>query len=144
MTEKAIASLMSDTAWHKAVHKLSRRYTRLIEEQEEYAQEALLRVADRCEDGDSLDVLCDEARRAIQAAYRRRKRRVDMANGHCVNGYIEGSTQRRIAVKDLGNSRYLAIKPIKISPWYFDPEWVEYGLRRDSIKPIEYHLIIVG
>jgi hypothetical protein len=141
MTERVIASLMSDPAWHKAVQKLSRRYTRLIEEQEEYAQEALLRVADRCADVDSFDTLRAEAKRAIEAAYRRRKRHVDKSNSHNVNGYSIGV---KVKVRDLGHSRYLTIKAIKLSPWYFAPEWLEYGLRKDSIRPTEYQLIIVG
>jgi len=143
MTERKIAALMSDPSWHKAVQKLSRRYTRLIEEQEEYAQEALLRVADRCADEASFDILRAEAKRAIEAAYRRRKRHVDKSNSRNVNGYIEGCKQR-LKVRDLGHARYLTIKPIKISPWYFAPEWLEYGMRRESIRPIEYQLIIVG
>jgi hypothetical protein len=143
MTERVIASLMSDPAWHKAVQKLSRRYTRLIEEQEEYAQEALLRVADRCADVDSFDILRAEAKRAIEAAYRRRKRHVDKLCAQNVNGYVEGCKQK-LKVRDLGHERYLTIKAIKLSPWYFAPEWLEYGLRKDSIRPTEYQLIIVG
>ncbi|MGV0982809.1 MAG: hypothetical protein ACOYB0_10660 [Polynucleobacter sp.] len=144
MTERRIAALMSDTSWNKTVQKLSRRYTRIIEEQEEYSQEALLRVADRCKDNDEWSIILDEARRAIKAAYDRKRYHVRKHNASNPNGYIEGTCKKRIAVKDLGHARYLTVKPLKITPWYYAPEWVEYGLRKDSIRPIEYQLIIVG
>jgi hypothetical protein len=139
MTERVIASLMSDPVWHKAVQKMARRYSRLVEDRDEYEQDALLRVARKCEDSDTLDMLKEEARKAIQASYRAKKRRVDKTNRVIVNGCYE-----RDKKKDLGHGRQLLIKPFLIDLWYFAPEWLEYGLRKDSIRPTEYQLIIVG
>jgi hypothetical protein len=143
MTERRISALMSDPVWNKSVQKLARRYTRLIEEQEEYTQEALLRVADKCCDCDNNEIIKKEASLAISAAYQRKRYHVMKMKGDNHNGTIEGCKQK-LKVRDLGHERYLTIKAIKLSPWYFAPEWLEYGLRKDSIRPTEYQLIIVG
>lgn len=81
MTGAEIATLMQNSELKRAIHKIARRYSKRIEDIEEYIQDAWLRIA-ACEEGDK-DHYCKEALRAIRNAYERKR-------------YVVGKKKRKI------------------------------------------------
>jgi predicted ATPase len=141
MNGQRIAELMADKDVMEYARRCARRYARQDEDREEYVQDAFIRLSkEKILDDEPIYAILDEIRRGIHAAYERKR----YVQRQYLHGYSERLSKKKIKVKDLGHARYLTIKAIKLSPWYFAPEWLEYGLRKDSIRPTEYQLIIVG
>lgn len=143
MTGERLVELMQDKHMCRAVYKAARRYTKCPEDIEEYMDDAWMRIADCHEDkADAYYEL--QAKRAIRAAYQRRYR-VYAEKPRNVNGISERPISKRIPrdALPLGGGRYLKYKPEKLSQWYYDGEWREYGLDRDSVQVRTFYEVVV-
>lgn len=123
MTGTRIAEIMRDPEITKFLHKVARRYSSLIEDQEEYIQEGWLRIARVCEDNSSDQFIRDEGRKAIDAARKRRDYHVEKKRGRNLHR-IYRDTRKSV---DLGRGRYLIRKPEVLDPWYYFEEPAEIG-----------------
>jgi hypothetical protein len=140
MTERHIAALMAEPEWNRMVMKIARRYASSIEDQEQYAQDALLRVAAKCSDTTCHDELKVEAARAIDAAYRR-KRYVEKKRRDNLHSISRWALEKRCI--DLGRGRLLDPVPEKMESWYYWPEWAELGLNPTCMQIKDFYRIIL-
>ena len=109
MTGSKLAELMIDTNMMRMVAKAARRMSRRVEDQEEYIQDAWVRIA-KCPDDSSIEHLENEARRGIKAAQMRRlrekwgyhKKPPENVAGNSIGGPIN-----RLKYIELGRGRYL-------------------------------------
>jgi len=146
MTGSKLAELMIDTDMMRMIAKAARRYTKIVEDQEEYIQDIWIRLAE-CPDDSSMDHLEVQAQRAVKAAYYRKWR----ANVHAkktpnVYGISEDhiSNYKRSDLMPLGRNRYLVLTPEKPGCWYYHNEWEEYGLPKDGIQVRSFYKIVVS
>lgn len=144
MTGERLAQLMMDPRMKRIVARAARRYTKCIEDQEEYIDDAWVRIS-KCHDDASDEHLEREARRAVNAARMRRayvqKKPVENLHGiseDCIKKY------KRSDLMPLGRGRYLVLKPEKLSGWYYHKEWEDYGLPEDGIQVRTYYEIVVS
>lgn len=147
MTGEELVALMQDKTMRRAVHKAARRYTKCPEDIEEYMDDAWMRIAE-CHADKTSEYYEAEAKRAVKASQMRRLR--ERWGDHkkpsdIVVGISESPKSKRIprnALK-LGRGRYLQYKPEKLSQWYYDGEWREYGLHKDGMQVRTFYEIVV-
>jgi hypothetical protein len=141
MTGERLAALMIDKRLNAALAKVARRYSKDIQDQEEYIQDAWIRIAEQ-QDDMSLEYYENQGRLSIKAAYyRKRYGNVQKKTSDNLYG-ISDRTIPRDAIP-LGRGRYLCPKPEKLSSWYYDKEWEEYGLDK-NYQVVSYYEIIVS
>ena len=145
MTGDELVKLMRDPAMKRAVYKAARRYTKNIENIEEYMDDAWMRIAD-CDIGKTVEYYTIESRRAVRAAYdRKRYWSVGKNKAENPNGISESPIPKRVPknAAPLGRGRYLVMKPEKLSQWYYDGEWKDYGLSKDGMQVVTFYEIVV-
>ena len=146
MTGQRLAQLMMDPHMKRVVARAARRYTRCVEDQEEYIGDIWVRIAG-CEDDISIEALESQARRAVKAANERRryanvqKKMVQNLDGISVD---HPSNYRRRDLLPLGRGRYLVRTPEKLSSWYYHGEWEEYGLPKDGMQVRTFYKIVMS
>ena len=144
MTGEQIARLMVDPALKRALAKSARRYSKCVEDQEEYIADAWCRISEQPGDM-SITTYAEHGARAMMASYQRgRYARVEKKSGQNLNGI----GRRAITAKPrdaiyLGERRYLNRKPTRLSAWYYEGEWLEYGLTHDDLRSFSVHEIVV-
>ena len=145
MTGEELVSLMQDRSMSRAVYKAARRYTKCPEDIEEYMDDAWMRIAEAEANRDP-EYYQRQAQRATHASWKRKYRAgVDKKATPNVHGISESPMQEkppRNAI-NLGRGRYLKIKPEKLSQWYYDGEWKDYGLDRDGVQVTTFYEIVV-
>lgn len=141
MTGEELVALMRDRSMSRAVYKAARRYTKNPEDIEEYMDDAWMRIAE-CHADKTHDYYTRQARRAVHASYMQ-KWRVHTEKAQNVNGISDSPKSRPRNALDLGRGRYLKYKPEKLSQWYYDGEWREYGLDKDSVQVRTFYEIVV-
>ena len=139
MTGARIAEIMRDPEITKFLHKVARRYTSLIEDQEEYIQEGWLRIARTCEDDTPIQIIKEMGSRGINATYQTRRLRVIKNRGQNYNSIYKDDRKTRA----LGRGRYLVRKPEKLDPWYFHDEPGELGLDYYDFVAFYYYQILI-
>jgi hypothetical protein len=145
MTGQRIAELMRDPHMKRAMARLARRYTRCVEDQEEYIADGWILIAG-CQDEDSIEALEGEAYRGMKAAYDRRWRAsVRAVSGASANGISvdHASNYKRSDLIPLGRDRYIVRTPEKLSGWYYHGEWEEYGLPKDGMQVRTFYKIVL-
>ena len=141
MTGSELAELMKDKALKHAIAKHARRYSRIVENQEDYIQGAWLRIS-REENGLSLSDYSYVAAKSIQAQYRsnRRAEGLDVYKKQPLD--VHGNSKRE--VRDprkyvaIERGRWIVRQPETLDEWYYDGEWrdwvyffvIENGKRR--------------
>lgn len=138
MTERRIVEMIHNAELTSFLFKSARRWTKNQDDQEEYVQDARLRIARDCEDCDGLELLKNVGRKCIEAAYRKRYRDDDKKGMRNVIGLYKGKC---IA---LGRGRYLSIKAERLSPWYYIGEWGEICLGRDDVPTFPFNEIFIS
>jgi hypothetical protein len=145
MTGAELAALMLHPPVRRVVVRAARRHSKSIEDQEEYIQDAWMRIAEH-PDGMEASYYGLVAYRAINAAYKRRARMVvDTAPPPNVHGISSRTIHKRIPrdAVPLGRGRFLVRRPEKLSSWYYDGEWKEYGLEKGDVTVRTFYEIIV-
>ena len=117
----------------------ARRYSKNTETQEEYIQDAWLRIANE-RGGLSIDHYEEEGRKAIKAAYYRGRYRVQKNKAE--NLYSKGEGVPKTAIP-LVRGRWLDTKPEKLDPWYYDGEWLDLGLDKNHYATQRFYRIIL-
>lgn len=136
-----IAKLMMDSELKAALAKHARRYSSNVEDQEEFIDDAWIRIAEKRE-GMTMEYYEDEGRKAIQAAYMRNHYRVYINSTENVNGISERPAQIPKNAIPLGNGRYLCPEPEKLDSWYYEGEWLDYGLEKDCTVRRFYRIAV--
>ena len=95
MTGEELARLMVNRVLKATIAQHARRYSKDVENQEEFIQDAWFRIS-KHPGGQSVEYYGEQGRKAIEAEYRRRYRRVDTRRLKNVNGI---STTGKEAVK---------------------------------------------
>lgn len=145
MTGEELVALMRNKAMSRAVYKAARRYTKNPEDIEEYMDDAWMRIAE-CHAGLTHEYYVTQARLGVKASYDRQWY-VRKKNTEIPNGISESPKSKRIPrnALALGRGRYLKYKPEKLSQWYYDGEWKEYGLHKDGVQVRTfYEIVVVG
>ena len=145
MTGEQLVGLMRDNHMRRIVHRAARRYTKCPEDIEEYMDDAWMRIAD-CHPDKSAEYYERQARMAIRAAYQRKRYwSVKEIPDKNLNGISESPTPNVVPKNaiPLGRGRYLKYKPEKLSQWYYDGEWEEYGLDKNSVQVRSFYEIVV-
>lgn len=142
MEGAAIAELMLNGDLRKTIHRIAKRYTRNREDQEEFAQDAWLRIAG-CTGDKTYDFYCEEARRAINAARMRKAYSVQKKNGKNLHGYSEGVKEIPKDAKELYRNKYIGSKPVKLSEFLYDEECEQYGLTKSDLRYFSFYEIYV-
>jgi len=145
MTGERLAQLMIDPHMKAIVHKAARRYTKCPEDQEEYMQDAWMRIAG-CDDDKSDEYLETQGKLAIKASYyRKRYSNVQKEIPQNLYGISVRTVPKRVPrdALALGRGRYLLRKPEKLSSWYYDGEWKDYGLDKDGVQVRTFYQIVV-
>lgn len=126
----------------RAVHKAARRYTKNTEDIEEYMDDAWMRIAE-CHADKTSEYYEREMHRAVRASYQRRYR-VYADRAENVNGISESPKSNSIPrnALPLGRGRYLKYKPEKLSSWYYDGEWRDYGLQKEGVQVRTFYEIV--
>ena len=125
MTGKYLAELMNDSKLKQAISKHARRYSSRVETQEEYIQDAWLRIS-RQQEGMGLEFYSDEARRAINASRERVRVQKKSAKNLHGNSIREVRDPRKWV--DLGRGRYLSRQHETLDSWYYPGEWDDWVL----------------
>ena len=144
MTGEQLVQLMQDPDLCECIHRIARRFSKCIEDQEEYIDDAWLRIAEKPQDK-TQEYYEHEAFRAIDAAYhRKRYANVEKKNPENLNGISENRVKKlpKDAIHLHGN-KYLNPTPEKLSHWYYDKEWEEYGIEKDGYQVRTFYEIIV-
>ena len=143
MTGEQLVGLMRDKHMRRIVHRAARRYTKCPEDIEEYMDDAWMRIAE-CHADKTPEYYANHARRAVHASYMQRWR-VHAEKAQNVNGISESPTPNVVPKNaiPLGRGRYLKYKPEKLSQWYYDGEWKEYGLDKDAVQVRSFYEIVV-
>jgi len=127
VTGPRITELMADKEIVAYAYRCARRYAKISEDRQEFVQDAFLRLRkDRFSDETPIFSILDEIRRGVHAAYERRRREKSVQN-RFLHGYIDDEE-----TVELGRGRRLAKKAIRLSPWYYDKEWLEYNARNEN------------
>jgi len=142
MTGEEIAVLMTRECMRQELSKHARRYTRRIEDQEEYIQDAWIRIA-TLGGGMTNEYYGEQGRKAIVASYWRRRRSVSINASQYANGISKETIFIPENAIDLGRGRYLLREAEKLSRWYYEGEWTEYGLEKSDCSPTRFYRIIV-
>ena len=146
MTGQRLAELMMDPHIKRVVARAARRYTKCVEDQEEYIGDAWIRIAG-CEDDASVESIEHAARRGVKNAYDRRRymsvRKIEAVNPNCIS-VDHPSNYRRRDLLPLGRGRYLVRTPEKLSSWYYHGEWEEYGLPKDGMQVMTFYKIVMS
>ena len=139
MTGQSLAELMRDDGLKAALAKHARRYSRNVETQEEYIQDAWERIANE-RGGLSVDHYEEEGRKAIKATYDRSRYHVRKKTTQNPNSKGEGIPKTAIP---LVRGRWLDTKPEKLDPWYYDGEWLDLGLDKNHYATQRFYRIIL-
>lgn len=144
MTGEELARLMVNDAMKAALAKHARRYSKRVEDQEEYIQDAWLRISGLHGDK-TFEYYEEEGRRAILASWQRARRsRVYTEKAQNVYGYSEGHSKKPPHDSiQIDHNKYLKRKPERLSAWYYSGEWDEYGYAKEEIARSEWFQIIV-
>jgi len=144
MTGEKLAQLMMNQQMKRMVASTARRYTKCVDDQEEYIQDAWVRISG-CSDDSSVEYLEKQAKKAARAGYQRRYR-VYMKPVQNVNGISVDhvSNYKRSDLHPLGRGRYLVLTPEKLDSWYYHNEWEEYGLPKDGMQVRSIYKIVLG
>ena len=126
MTGKYLAELMNNSKLKHAISKHARRYSSRVEDQEEYIQDAWLRISKQ-EEGIGLDLYSDEARRAMNAA-RMKKERNSVHKKTPKNVHGNGIREIRDPRKyvELERGKYIVRQVEVLDSWYYDGEWNDW------------------
>ena len=147
MTGERLAQLMTDPTMRRAVAKAARRMTKCVEDQEEYIQDAWVRISG-CQDDSSVDHLGKQARNAVYASCMRKRYAlgVKKKTGQNLNGISRDllSNYKRSDLQPLGRGRYLVLTPEKLDSWYYHKEREEYGLTESGVQVRSYYKIVVS
>jgi len=148
MTGERLAKLMMDSYMKEEIAKIARRYTSDIQDQEEYIQDAWLRIAESGDDRTN-DFYLQEALRAIRNHYQRKRYSLNVVKitPSNSNGISEGMYKKQVPknARHLYGNKYLITTPQKLSSWYYEGEWDEYGIDKDSMRVFSfYEIVIVG
>ena len=129
MTGRYLAELMNDSKLKQAISKHARRYSSRVETQEEYIQDAWLRISKQ-QEGLPIDAYSQEAGRAIVAAYMRSRYDSDVKKKSPKNLNGNGIREVRDPRKwvDLGRGRYLSRQHETLDSWYYPGEWDDWVL----------------
>lgn len=149
MTGEELARLMVNDAMKAALAKHARRYSKRVEDQEEYIQDAWLRISGLHGDK-TFEYYEEQGRKAIKVSYelKRRKRwrewSVQQKSAEMLHGYSEGHSQKPPHDSiQIDHNKYLKRKPERLSAWYYSGEWDEYGYAEEEIARSEWFQIIV-
>ena len=144
MTGSKLAELMIDTNMKRMVSNAARRRTKCPDDQEEYIQDAWVRISG-CPDDSSAEYLEKQAKRAVFAAYQRRRRGYIKQAANVTGISVDHvSNYKRSDLEPLGRGRYLVLTPEKLDSWYYHNEWEEYGLTKDGIQVRSFYKIVVS
>ena len=125
MTGTELTILMKNGKLKHAICKHARRYSSLIEDQEEYIQEAWFRIAQQ-DNGLGLEFYEKEALRAIRNTYERYRYSVGKKKPQNPNGNsIEGKRDSRKYL-DIGRGKYINKKYETLDGWYYREEWRDW------------------
>ena len=129
MTGQYLAGLMNDSKLKQAISKHARRYSSRVETQEEYIQDAWLRISKQ-QEGLAVSEYSNEARKAIYASYLRAWREADVFKKGVKNENGNGIREVRDPRKwvDLGRGRYLSRQHETLDSWYYPGEWDDWVL----------------
>lgn len=141
MTMEEFMSVHHDPEVDRLVWRAARRFTKCPEDQEEYVNDAWMRICE-APAGKRAEFYGNVAQKAIRAAYMR-KRYVPASVKKNLNGISEDVKIPRSGLKLLGRDRYLVLKPEKLSSWYYHGEWAEYGLPKDGYQVRTFYKIVV-
>lgn len=132
MTGAELAGLMNNKSLNHAISKHARRYSSLVEDQEEYIQEAWLRISKQ-ESGKEISFYENESRKATHALWKKVYRsRVDIKSGGNVHGNsIRGKWNPKKYIS-LGRGRYLKKERETLIGWYYHEEWLDLLYFRDG------------
>lgn len=134
-----LIELMRDPKYVHEARRAARRHSSSAEDQDEFISDAWLRLS-KCECGKTSEYYLSQIRKAIHASWKRSYReRVD-TNVHGISESPKSIPRDAIA---LGRGRYLKYKPEKLSSWYYDGEWAEYGLQKDGVQVRTFYEIVV-
>ena len=126
MTGKYLAELMNNSKLKHAISKHARRYSSRVEDQEEYIQDAWLRISKQ-EEGCSIDHYAEAGRKSIISAYWR-KRRNDVSKDTPRNA--NGNSIREIRdprkYVELERGKYIVRQVEVLDSWYYDGEWNDW------------------
>lgn len=139
MTGARIAEIMRDPEMTAFLFKCARRWSKNIEDQEEYVQEGYLRISRSCEDDTPKAIIYDEGRKAIHSMYFRKIRNDSKKRGRNAISIYRDDRKTRA----LGRGRYLVRKPEKLDPWYFHDEPGELGLDYYDFVAFYYYQILI-
>ena len=141
MQTHELIELMGRGDMHRAARSAARRFTKCPEDIEEYLSDIWMKIAN--EPPDKTDEYYKaRMKQAARAAYMRRYRSGDVYMD--VNGISEKPIAKRIPRNAicLGHGKYLKYKPEKLSRWYYDGEWRDYGLNRDNVQVMTFYEIV--
>lgn len=145
MTGERLVELMQNKRMKQVVYKAARRYTKCPEDIEEYMDDAWMRIAD-CNDDKTDEYYERQARLAIKASYYRKRYAgsVQKTERRNLYGISESPKCKRIPrnALPLGHGRYLHYKPEKLSKWYYDGEWRDYGLDKNNVQVMAFYEIV--
>jgi len=148
MTGEELAKLMVNDAMKAALAKHARRYSKRVEDQEEYIQDAWLRISG-LHDDKTFEYYEEQGRLAIKASYYREWRAghkpiVHDNNKANVYGYSEGHSKKPPHDSiQIDHNKYLKRKPERLSAWYYSGEWDEYGYAKEEVARSEWFQIII-
>jgi len=144
MTGEQLADLMTNDYLKGSLARHARRYSKRVEDQEEYIQDAWIRISQQPGDK-TLEYYEEQGRKAILASWQKaRRQRVYTKKPRNVYGDNEGKSKKppRNSVQ-IDRNKYLMQKPHRLSAWYYHGEWDDYGYAKDEIARSEWFQIIV-
>ena len=142
MTGLETANLMSDKGLKGMLAKYARRYSSRVEDQEEYIQDAWIRIAEA--NGDmSNEYYAEQGRKAMNAARMRKQYAMQKKHDEILHGIGKRTTAIPSNAIDLGRGKYLVPSPEQLSSWYYPGEWEKYGLKESDGHVVSFHKIIV-
>lgn len=139
MTGARIAEIMRDPEMTAFLFKCARRWSKNIEDQEEYVQEGYLRISRSCEDDTPVAIIHEIGNKAIFNAYRKRWRS-DSKKRQAKGISIYKDSRKTV---DLGRGRYLLRKYEILDPWYYHEEPDELGLDSWDFVAFCYYQILI-
>jgi hypothetical protein len=136
MTGEYLAELMSNNELKGILAKHARRYSKRVENQEEYIQDAWIRIADE-PDGRTIEHYGEQGRKAIKASYDRywysvRKKTIANPNGISVTGKeIKKKAKLPRSAIHLYRDKHLDTKPQTLDWQYYEGQ--EDEMRADVV-----------